>query len=67
MVNDDGRVAVIDFDIDASESSKKREMLYVKEILDGEYPNQDGWPSECTLRPSMYGDLPRGRGWSESE
>jgi serine/threonine protein kinase len=69
MVNDNGRVAVIDFDkaeLDASESSKEREMLYVKEILDGDYPNRDGWPSKCTPQPSMYGDFPRDRGSSDS-
>jgi hypothetical protein len=65
MVNDNGRVAVIDFDkaeLDASESSKEREMLYVKHILDGVYQNRDGWPSECTPQPSRYGDFPRDRG-----
>jgi serine/threonine protein kinase len=70
MVNDNGRVAVIDFDkaeLHASESSKEREMVYVKDILDGEYPNRDGWPSECTPQPSRYGDFRRGSSDSRSE
>jgi tRNA A-37 threonylcarbamoyl transferase component Bud32 len=69
MVNGNGRVAVIDFDkaeLDASESSKKREMLYVNDILDGVYQNRDGWPSECTPQRSRYGDFRRDRGSSDS-
>jgi tRNA A-37 threonylcarbamoyl transferase component Bud32 len=70
MVSSDGQVAVIDFDkaeLDASESSKEREMRYVKEILDGEYPNRDDWISECTPpRLSMYGTIPQDRRWSDS-
>jgi serine/threonine protein kinase len=71
MVNDDGRVTVIDFDkaeVDASESSKKREMMYVKEILDGIYPNRDGWPSERTPpRASIYKDYAGDRRSNDSD
>jgi hypothetical protein len=69
MVGDDGEVVVIDFDkaeLHASESSKAREMMYVKEVLDGMYPNRDGWPSE---RTETYGEFDSSRHdtWSESE
>jgi hypothetical protein len=69
MVNDNGRVAVIDFDkaeLYASESSKKREMLYVNHILDGLYQNRDVWSSECTPQPSRYRDFRRGSSGSRS-
>jgi tRNA A-37 threonylcarbamoyl transferase component Bud32 len=70
MVSNDGQVFVIDFDkaeLDASESSKEREMRYLKAILDGKYPNRDGWYSERTPPPlSMYGDIPRDPRWSDS-
>lgn len=55
MVQDDGTVAIIDFDkaeLNASESSKKREIDYLNDILDGVYPSRDGWPSEQTSRAS---------------
>jgi serine/threonine protein kinase len=74
MVNDDGRVTVIDFDkaeLDASQSSRAREMTYVKDVLDGVYPNRDGIPTERTPPPiPRHTDFSRGRhrsrSWGES-
>jgi hypothetical protein len=69
MVQDDGKVAVIDFDkaeLDASESSKTREIDYLKDILDGLYQSRDGWPSEQTSRASDNGRLAGGYSGSES-
>jgi serine/threonine protein kinase len=54
MVNDDGGVTVIDFDkaeLDASQSSRAREMVYVKHVLDGVYPNRDSMFTERTPPP----------------
>jgi tRNA A-37 threonylcarbamoyl transferase component Bud32 len=53
MIRDDGQVAVIDFDkaeLNASESSKAREVEYLKDILDGSYPSRDSWASDRTRR-----------------
>jgi hypothetical protein len=55
MIQDDGEVAIIDFDLaelGASESSMKRELQYVKIILRGAYPSRDGWPTDQTSQPS---------------
>jgi len=74
MVQHDGNVAVIDFDkaeLNASESSKTREIEYLKDILDGLYRSRDGWPSEQTSRASdnehLTGDYDGSKLGSESE
>ena len=70
MVQDDGKVAVIDFDkaeLDASESSKTREIDYLKDIMNGLYHSRDSWPTEQTSRASDNGRLAGGYSGSESE
>jgi tRNA A-37 threonylcarbamoyl transferase component Bud32 len=69
MIQDDGQVAVIDFDkaeLGASERSKTREIDYLKDILDGLYRSRDGWPSEQTSRASDDEGFVGGSGQSES-
>lgn len=69
MVQDDGSVAIIDFDkaeLNASESSMAREMAYLNQILNGSYPSRDGWPSEQTSRASDTESSTGQRHWSDS-
>lgn len=70
MVQDDGDIAIIDFDraeLDASESSKTREMGCLEDILDGLYPSRDGWPTAQASRASDTKRFPDERDWSDSE
>jgi serine/threonine protein kinase len=69
MIQDDGQVAVIDFDkaeLDASERSKAREIEYLKDILDGEYRSRDGWPTAQTHQTSDSSGSVGGSSQSES-
>jgi hypothetical protein len=69
MIQDDGEVAVIDFDraeLGASERSKKREISYLKAILGSLYLYRAGWRSAQTSRASDSSGSVDGSGQSES-